>query len=109
MVSRAFFFFFRGPVTCLKWTCLFLQFRAAAPPGAKGPPRQNFSFDRVVGPEDGQAQVYETVEPYVAPCFDLCDDLKHAKNVGRNALQPRRAIHGRIQRDGPGIRSNKLR
>jgi len=35
----------------------------AAPPLAKGPPRQNFSFDRVIGPEDGQASVYEAVEP----------------------------------------------
>lgn len=31
--------------------------------GNKGTPRQNFAFDRVLGPDDGQLEVYETVEP----------------------------------------------
>lgn len=35
----------------------------AAPPGSKGPQRQNFSFDKVIGPEDGQYSVYESIEP----------------------------------------------
>jgi hypothetical protein len=42
----------------------FSVFRnTASPVGGKGPAKQHFSFDRVLGPEDGQSSVYDVVEP----------------------------------------------
>ena len=45
----------------------------AAPVGGKGPQKQAFTFDSVLGAGDGQTQVYETVEPSV---WLLCEIVR---------------------------------
>ena len=42
---------------------LFIE---AAPTGGRGPVKQSFAFDRVLGADEGQSSVYDSIDPWAS-------------------------------------------
>lgn len=51
---------------CMSISLLATRPSATPTPNSKGTSKQHFTFDRVIGPDDGQTTVYSSIEPLIA-------------------------------------------